>query len=173
MMVDAPFPVFVRDLLIKHEGVRSKVYPDKKGIPTVGIGFNLRRKDAPAMLEELGLVYGDVLNGRVTLSDQQIADLFNACMVQFLAEAERCVSNFGSLPYQIKAVVVDMLCCMGEHGFLGFHDFIPRLESERFVEAAHSMIASVWARREEPERARDDFNIIIAAVGPGGRGTKP
>ena len=64
------------DLIEQHEGRRAKVYLDTAGHPTVGIGFNLDRADAGAKLSALGLDPGAVREGAVTLTDDQVDELF-------------------------------------------------------------------------------------------------
>ena len=64
--------------LVRHEGKRLKVYKDSEGIPTIGVGFNLRRQDAKAKIEAFGLNFQDVLEGRVALTDAQVDSLLVA-----------------------------------------------------------------------------------------------
>ena len=63
------------DHLTREEGSKSTVYLDTKGIPTVGIGFNLRRKDAKEMLSKVGADFQAILTGSDGLSKQQQQDL--------------------------------------------------------------------------------------------------
>ena len=49
--------------LEKHEGKRTKVYKDSRGISTIGIGFNLERAGAKKSIEALGLDYSKILGG--------------------------------------------------------------------------------------------------------------
>ena len=53
--------------LKKHEGVKNKVYMDSVGIPTIGVGFNLNREDAPQKIKALGLDYNLVKSGKKLL----------------------------------------------------------------------------------------------------------
>ena len=56
-------------MIIESEGKKSCVYKDTKGIPTIGIGFNLQRDDARSKLAGIGLNFNDVLSGKTCLSD--------------------------------------------------------------------------------------------------------
>jgi len=47
------------------EGRKSHVYKDQMEHPTIGVGFNLDRRDARRHLEELGLDYNRVRAGEV------------------------------------------------------------------------------------------------------------
>lgn len=40
----------IESLVSTNEGKRSCVYKDTKGIPTIGIGFNLQRSDAKSLI---------------------------------------------------------------------------------------------------------------------------
>jgi len=56
-------------MIAEAEGEESCVYNDSLGIPTIGIGFNLERSDAPALIAGLGLDYDSVLDGSTCLDD--------------------------------------------------------------------------------------------------------
>ena len=57
------------------KGKSSSWKPGDKGVPTVGYGFNMLRKDAPNMMKSMGLSYTDVLAGKVELTEPQAAEL--------------------------------------------------------------------------------------------------
>ena len=59
----------------KHEGVRSKKYIDSRGIPTVGVGFNLKRSDADQKLKSVGANPIKVKQGKQELTNNQIETL--------------------------------------------------------------------------------------------------
>ncbi len=52
------------EFIEKEEGMRLGTYKDTKGIPTIGVGFNLNRKDARQKLEDMGYNYDDVKAGK-------------------------------------------------------------------------------------------------------------
>src|SRR3990172_5316451 len=45
------------DYISYWEGKKSKAYLDSRGIPTIGIGFNLQRADARQLLKDVGADY--------------------------------------------------------------------------------------------------------------------
>jgi len=89
------------DFLSKVEGKRYKAYDDVtgrdvlsskavKGNRTVGIGFNLERKDAKNLIQAVGVQdFDGVYSGKVQLTEKQAIDLFNAT----IEEAERAVDS--------------------------------------------------------------------------------
>ena len=54
-----------------HEGRRNVVYRDTVGVPTVGVGFNLNRTDAPALLASVDADLARIMAG-TQLTDEQI-----------------------------------------------------------------------------------------------------
>ena len=134
----------VKPMLIKHEGIRNSVYPDTKGIPTIGIGFNLKRNDAKSKMESLGLNLKQVLSGQQKLTNEQINTLFNQDVNTAIQDAKKLVKNFDNLPANVKAVIVDMSFNLGYNKLSGFKKFIAAIESKNFTEAAKQIQQSDW-----------------------------
>ena len=65
-----------RSLISRHEGKRLCVYKDTRGIPTIGIGYNLQNPGARAALAAVGADYDSILSGASCLSDSQVMQLF-------------------------------------------------------------------------------------------------
>ena len=63
-------------LIKKHEGHKNHVYLDSLGKKTIGIGFNLTRPDAPAILKSVGADYNKVIIGQQDLTDVLAKTLF-------------------------------------------------------------------------------------------------
>ncbi len=73
-------------------GKPGLMYLDHKGIPTVGVGFNLHRKDANDCLIHCGVTedkLADIKNGKLSLTEQQMMNLLEVTV----AEAEQHVKN--------------------------------------------------------------------------------
>lgn len=67
------------DFMSREEGVRKFSYKDNVGIPTVGIGFNLKA-NKKLFKEALGVedaFYKDVVAGKKSLNDEQVRTLFD------------------------------------------------------------------------------------------------
>ncbi len=56
-------------MVAQAEGKRSCVYIDTMGHPTIGIGFNLDRSDAPSICSKFGIDYTAIRNGSKCLTD--------------------------------------------------------------------------------------------------------
>lgn len=135
----------VLDFIKQHEGVKPHVYLDSKGIPTVGIGFNLLRPDAKSMISNLGLDYNKVLSGTQDLSNQQMHDLFNASLKIAYADAKKYIPSFDNLPRDIKLGVLDMSFNLGFNRlskFIKTKEFIMKGD---YKSAANELKNSKWA----------------------------
>jgi GH24 family phage-related lysozyme (muramidase) len=88
----------LRRLIEQHEGRRYTSYADSRGIPTVGVGFNLHRSDAQEKIAALGLDYNDVYRGALPLTEEQINVLLDADIAAAIDDAHRCVRGFERLP---------------------------------------------------------------------------
>ena len=93
-----------------NEGYYKCVYKDPLGIPTIGVGFNLKKFGARAEIESVGANYDAVLNGSKCLDDSQIESLFNKDMDSAVDCAERFASGLPSSP---ASAIADMAFNMG------------------------------------------------------------
>lgn len=122
----------LKSLLLKHEGKRSKVYYDTKGIATIGVGRNL---------EAVGLSDDEIMY----LLDNDIKRILNDCWHHF--------PWFGDLSEERQYVVIDMIFNVGLAGFMLFKKFIAAVEKEDWQEAARQIINSEIAANRAAELA--------------------
>jgi GH24 family phage-related lysozyme (muramidase) len=127
-----------------HEGVRNTVYKDTKGIPTIGVGFNLTRKDAREKVEALGVDYDKVRAGKESLTEDQIFELYKNDIQTAISDAKSIVSNFDDLDRVRQRVMVDMAFNLGHARFSEFKATINAVERFDFEKAAEQMINSLW-----------------------------
>ena len=121
------------DQLIRHEGLRLKVYTDSLGVPTIGVGRNIRDKGishAEAML----LLDHDL--------DEVITDLAGA------------FPWFCELDPVRQRVVCDMRFNLGPTRFRRFKTMIRALGQKDYVGAAGAMRDSLWAIQTKSRAAR-------------------
>jgi GH24 family phage-related lysozyme (muramidase) len=152
----------IKEWIESWENRVPQVYPDSAGHPTIGVGFNLDRADAPQKIAALGLDYSDVREGRVTLNDAQIEQLFDADVDQAIADSRRIVSNFDTIPESKQKVVVDMVFNLGAAGFAGFHNTIQAIENEDWQTAAQEMQNSCWYSQVK-DRGVADVDVMAEA----------
>jgi lysozyme len=126
-----------------HEGRRRQVYPDSQGIPTIGVGFNLKRSDAPQRLRELGHDYQKILNGTDQLNDQEINQLLKLDVKSALLNANFFLP-FQDQPKDVQLILTDMAFNLGAKGLNKFVEFQKALKIRDYSRAAKEMINSQW-----------------------------
>ena len=114
-----------KDLLIKHEGVRSKPYKDSLGILSIGIGRNLERGLRP----------------------NEIQFLFENDLEEAELIARKLVPNFDSLSDNRKAILLDMAFNLGETRLAKFKNMLLAIAKEEYQKAADQMKDSLWYRQ--------------------------
>jgi lysozyme len=121
------------------EGVRYTEYPDTKGIPTIGVGHNLRVSPLPAGWTQ-------------PLNDQQV----NLLLQQDLQIVYHSLNQ--SLPWWTilddvrQRVICNMCFNLGIIRLLGFHRTLISIKTGAYVTASQDMEQSVWYN-EVGERA--------------------
>lgn len=126
-----------------HEGVRDTVYYDTMGIPTIGVGFNLQRKDAKEKLALVGANLQEVLAGK-PLTDKQIEDLLDICIQEATSDALSLVPDLQNLSPVRQRVIIDMAYNLGKNKLSMFRTFLANINDKRFSQAARAMTKSVW-----------------------------
>jgi GH24 family phage-related lysozyme (muramidase) len=163
----------LRRFIEVHEGRRVNAYVDSRGIPTIGVGFNLTRPDAKDRIAALGLSYEAVCRGAVSLTDEQIDALLDLDIAAARAGARRCVQGFDTLPPQAQMVIIDMVFNLGVGGFSTFRKMIAAVERRDWTAAAEEMRDSIWYH-QVGRRADQDIALIASCAvpppAPGGGG---
>lgn len=114
----------LKELLMKHEGVKLKMYYDSEGVPTIGVGRNL---------EDVGLTHDEAMY----LLNNDLKRVMNECLHEF--------PWFADLTEPRQCVVASMVFNLGLAGFKKFKRMIAAIEKEDWTEAACQMIDSHWA----------------------------
>ena len=116
----------LKELLIKHEGLRLRAYKCTAGKTTIGVGRNLEDK---GITEEEAMF----------MLDNDIKAIISACRETF--------SWFAFLDNVRQAVVVSMVFNLGLGGFLGFKNTIAHIRNKDWDKAADNMLQSKWAEQ--------------------------
>lgn len=124
----------LRNLLIRHEGLKLKPYKDTKGKLTIGVGRNLDDRGITEA-EALELLFNDI----------------HICV----REAEQNFKWFNEIDGQRKLVVISMIFNMGLPKFKGFVKTIEAIERRDYKEAAKEMLDSDWGRGPTANRAQE------------------
>ncbi len=102
------------------------MYLDSRGIPTIGIGHNLRDKD---------------------ISDAAVVQIFKDDIAGFEWEIVQDLPWIETLSLPRQAVIYDMVFNLGMAGFLAFKKLIAAVIEGRWDDAAREMLDSLWAQQ--------------------------
>jgi len=129
-MISEELEVQIKEDLVKHEGCKTEVYLCSEGIPTAGIGHML--------LEVDGLEVGDDVPMEAVLEwfDSDYKEAVTDCCAVFL--------NFGSLPDQVKRVLVNMAFNLGRNRLSKFKNMVTAVNEGNWIKAANEMVDSRW-----------------------------
>ena len=144
----------LKEQLILHEGYRTKMYRDSVGVPTIGVGFNLMRKDAQYLLTSIGADYGAVLRGDHEITDEQIQFLLDYALSDSIQSAKAIINNYDDLFDTRKRVIIDLIFNLGLRGFYKFHNTRRCIENSEFEEAARHLENSLWYSQVKSRGAR-------------------
>lgn len=142
-----------------NEGYRQCVYKDSMGIPTVGVGFNLKKFGAKSEIESVGANYDAVLNGSQCLDDSQIERLFNKDMDSAVSCVSSWISNWSSIGSSRQSALEDMSFNMGCATIHEFGSMKAAIEKEDYSAAVSSMQGSLWCR-QVGERCNRDVDCM-------------
>ena len=112
--------------LAVDEGKMDRMYLDSEGIPTIGIGHNLR--DVP-------------------LSARAMRVIFEDDTAQAIADAKRLVPMFDYLTEERKSVVCNMAFNLGYTRLSKFKNTLAAINEGRYADAAREMLDSTWAKQ--------------------------
>jgi lysozyme len=131
----------------KHEGVKPKKYTDSRGVPTVGVGFNLRRPDADKKLKSVGSNPIKVKQGKQALTDYQMDSLLMQDLKTANQSAAELVPNLSSHPASIQGVLTEMAFNLGKKGLGEFKNFLGLINAKKYAEASKEMLRSSWSKQ--------------------------
>jgi len=150
-----------------NEGSRACCYYDSVGVPTIGVGHNLR--SGGAAIEKYGLNLQNVLNtcGQFTsykagycLTSAQISDLFNSDFAPSQSCARSVTPN---APACVLAAMSDMAFNLGCAGLKGFPNMLRDVNARKWADAAVEAGNSVWCGQVGSRCARDQACIRSGA----------
>lgn len=130
----------LRASLKRHEDVRAKMYLDSKGIPTIGVGWNLR--DRPMRPSEIDF--------RLT------NDITDA-----LTDTLRLWPWVKDLSDVRQRVIVEMVFQMGAAGVGEFKHALAAMQAGDWQAAHDQMLDSKWAREDSPGRAHELATMML------------
>jgi lysozyme len=142
----------VEELITKHEGCESNIYLDSMGIPTIGIGHNLKASPMPS-------------DWTTPLTQDQIDQLFQTDLNNVLTQLTADLPWVNSLDPVRQAVVIDMCFNMGINTLLTFKHTLANIQSGNWQAAADGMLQSLWATQVK-SRANEDAQMMVSGAWP-------
>lgn len=143
----------------QHEGVKPKKYLDSRGIPTVGVGFNLKRPDADKKLKAVGANPIKIKQGKQALTPNQIETLLIGDLKSSKDAANRIIGSLSLHPSGVQGVLVEMAFNLGANGLSEFKNFLAAVKTKNYRVAAKEMLKSDWSK-QVGERAKTLANIV-------------
>jgi len=128
----------IKSYLIKHEGIRQKVYRCPSGFLTCGVGRNLEGKGI-TVSEAMYLLGNDIEECK-----DDLASIF---------------PNYTDLSYNKKMVLIDMRFQLGATGFRGFKRLIEAIRTGDNKKAIQSIKESLYYKQVKL-RADDNINLL-------------
>ena len=123
--------------LIESEGYREKPYVDSKGIPTIGVGHNLRARP----LEGEYLAYYRANN---SLSRDLVLRLLDDDIAIAERDAERLFPDIWTYTEGRQVGLVDLLFNMGYATMLQFKPTIAHVRAQEWEDVAKHLEGSKW-----------------------------
>ena len=119
----------LRDMLKRHEGVKSHAYECSAGKITVGVGRNIDQ------------------DGGIGLSDDEIDYLLDNDIVRCIQELNQNFGWFNSLDDARRDAVINMCFNLGISRFAGFKNALAAMQSADYETAADEFYDSRWAKQ--------------------------
>lgn len=116
----------------RDEGVRYNQYLDSLGIPTCGIGHNLKAHPLPD-------------GWKFPLSDEQVDGLLASDLLMTFSGLDAHLGWWRTLTYARQRVMVNMAFNMGINGLLTFKNTLSAIQRGYYEQAATGMLSSKWA----------------------------
>ena len=153
----------------RWEGSRSQVYKDTKGIPTIGVGLNLTTQAAQSAIAALGIDINSLLDGSLSLTDDQIDQLLTGSINLALVTAHNLVQNFDNLPDNQQLVITDLAFNMGQPVFSKFVNTLNFINRQDWPNAAANLQQSAWFHQvgsAADERGGADIAVLGNTANP-------
>lgn len=132
----------LRNMLLKHEGLRLHPYQDSVGKTTIGVGRCLTTRG---------------------ISESEAFILLDDDMMWFTDKLTATFPWFSTLDENRQAALIDMTFNLGMNGFLEFKEMISALDRHDFEQASEHLLQSKYAE-QVGMRAHDLAEIIRTGI---------
>eukprot|EP01127_Copromyxa_protea_P004842 TRINITY_DN14660_c0_g1_i1.p1 TRINITY_DN14660_c0_g1~~TRINITY_DN14660_c0_g1_i1.p1 ORF type:complete len:181 (-),score=42.65 TRINITY_DN14660_c0_g1_i1:9-551(-) len=154
---------------VANEGCCANCYYDSVGVPTIGVGFNMKRSDAASVLKRYGVNITKALescgkcipcsskSSDTMLSSSEALDMFTSVIYPPYVS---CVNGWiPGLPTNVRGAIIDMAYNMGCAGVKQFTNMKANLVAKKWSAAATSAGNSKWCGQVGGRCGRDQACI--------------
>jgi len=153
--------------LIRHEGLKLQVYNCPAGFATIGVGRNLQTKGLSK--DESNRFKIGTYDKNATIAQLEVRGitkieaeyLLSNDIDYFIAELDKSLVFFKTLPETAKIVLIDMAFNMGVNGLLKFKNTLSLIEKGQYIAASNEMLNSSW-KNQVGQRAYNLSNMLAS-----------
>lgn len=155
-------------LLTIDEGVKTTVYWDHLGYPTVGIGHLIIKEQTKDMAKILSALSSQVKRKLTTpvISMNEVNALFQSDLATLRAQIEtnaNVKAAWCKLDPVRKAALENMCFQLGVRGVAGFRKMLAALAVGNWAEAKKQGLDSTWAK-QTPNRAKRVTDVLLTGT---------
>lgn len=143
----------LKELLIKHEGKRYKVYKCPAGKATIGIGHNIDAKGLPDDIRAYLTQYGKI-------TDAMIDILYEADVNNAIEDCLKLYKGFQDFTKNRKKALIDFLFNVGLSKALLFKKANLAINEARWQDAGLEMKDSLWYQ-QVGDRADEIIELLM------------
>jgi lysozyme len=129
----------LRNRLVRHEGLRLRLYRDSLGKATIGVG---------RCLETRGI------------SEEEAFYLLDNDIEHCKEGVDQALPWIYSLDESRRDVLYEMAFQLGLNGLLGFKNTLAAIKAGRYADAAQGMLNSQW-HHQTPSRCEEMADIML------------
>ncbi len=141
-------------------GHKLKAYKDSHNIWTIGVGFNLERKDADQMLKSVGApTKNEIINNKKQITLDQSKKIFNKTVEEAFKNAQRWMPNLQEHPEIVQKICIDLSFNLGPTKLSNFKNTQSLIFQKKYKEAAKELAKSRWAS-QTGQRASHHIQVL-------------
>ena len=133
----------LKEMIIRHEGHKARVYKCPNGFDTIGYGFAIK----------------DLFFDKET-SDFVLDKKIRGILGRISADENDWDTWFWDKPQGVKEILINMIYQMGFSGVKKFKKTIQYIKKDKLLLAGEEMLDSKWARSDSPNRAKELSEIL-------------
>lgn len=130
----------LREMIIRHEGYRKKLYRCPAQKWTIGVGHNCESNPLPQYLEDYLEDYGEI-------TDAMVMELLNRDIEVAIEDCRHLYHRFDYFSENRRNALVDFLFNVGFQTAKKFVNANKAINEERWEDAAWELTDSLWYRQ--------------------------